>query len=199
MYDKIYYDEILNLKLPNTPLDKVRYDRKSGFDKYFSCDLINKALDEYLAKRIDKRYLADWTNRYNYLLNSGFHITKERSFDVTKLIEYEISYTLDSLSFFDTLGVKKNIYNYRRIFSLYSYLWNNRTKLNCFCTQLIENNDWYEYLMMDKENKVYYKSQTDYYIGDELEQGTMRIPLLPYNKFIRRLNNIKKKYVRLKV
>ncbi len=198
MHDKIYYDEILNLKLPHTPLDKVKYDKKDGFCKYFSCDLINKMLDEYTAKRIDKCYLADWANRYNYLLNCGFRNTKKRPFDAAALIEYEMSYTLDSLSFFDTLGNEKNISYYRRIFSLYSYLWKNRTNLTCLCTQLPCNNDYCKYLLIVKDTKVYYASQTDYDINYELELGTMRLPLLPYNKFIRRLNGVKKKYVRLK-
>lgn len=199
MHDKIYYDEILNFKLPHTPLDKVRYDKKDGFCKYFSFDLINKALDEYLANRIDKRYLADWATRYNYLLNCGFRNTKKRPFDIAALIEYEISDTLDSLSFFDTLGKKKDIAYYRIIFSMFSYLWKKRTNLTCLCTRLLETYDMYEYLIFDKDTKVYYASQTDYDINYELELGTMRLPLLPYKKFARRLNCVKKKYVRLKV
>lgn len=199
MHDKIYYDEILNLKLPHTPLDKVKYDKKDGFCKYFSLDLINKALDEYLANRIDKRYLADWANRYNHLLNCGFRNTKKRPFDIAALIEYEISDTLDSLSFFDTLGKKKDIAYYRIIFSMFSYLWKKRTNLTCLCTQLPCNKDYCKYLLIDKDTKVYYASQTDYDINYELELGTMRLPLLPYKKFARRLNCVKKKYVRLKV
>lgn len=199
MYDKIYYDEILNLKLPDTPLDKVRYDKKYGFAKYFNLSLIDKALDEYTAKCIDKHYLADWANRYNYLLNSGFHTPKERPFDVAALLEYEISDTLDSLSFFDTLGEENDMDDYRKIFSLYSYLWNKRANLKCFCAQLTDIDDLYEYFMFDKENEIYYESRTDYDINYELELGTMRIPLLPYNKFVRRLNGVKNKYARLNV
>lgn len=88
--------------LENIDLENMEYDMVNSFDKYYNLDRILTAMNKYEQKEISVRYLAEWANVYNWILMSGFcdiANKKAQFMDERQFLKYEISWSLDSLSF----------------------------------------------------------------------------------------------------
>lgn len=107
MFDKSFYDGVFNFTLDYDKfyqdvkqLDQIKYDIEDSFDKYYSIELIEKALNMFVDKKINYAYFANWCNAYNWIINACYN---DDNFNISNgmknAILDEISWSLDGLSF----------------------------------------------------------------------------------------------------
>ena len=79
MFDKIMFEKIFNLtcsfdelKHFNFKIDEKEFDVDNCFEKYYSLETILKCIQLHKDKRISGKYLAYWSNAYNWIIMGGF-------------------------------------------------------------------------------------------------------------------------------
>lgn len=84
----------------NIEIENIEYDCIDSFSKYYNLDLIINVIVKYKNGDIDDLYLSYWANAYNWIIMASSWNNKP-NFKFKTLIQNKISYTLDSLSFFN--------------------------------------------------------------------------------------------------
>ena len=101
-FEKVYRVECTFVELEATKLGEMEYDYDKPFEKYYKLDSILLAIKKYQKHSITSRHLAYWANIYNWIINGGFKTEEKKTkSSLEQIILWEISDTLDALSFFD--------------------------------------------------------------------------------------------------
>lgn len=107
MYNKELIDKICNLTCTfdeiNIPQDSIKYDTIEPFKKYYSIDIILKAIEKYENKEWSDHHFAHWCCLYDWIICGGFkdNIIEDKNNTIREFIKSTISWDLDGLSFFD--------------------------------------------------------------------------------------------------
>ena len=100
-----------------TNIDKKEFDLDNAFKKYYKVEKIVCAIEKYQSKKINAKFLAYWSNAYDWIINSGFKIeNNDKSISLKEILIFEISDWLDSLSFFDDSDDWYNLEEYKTAF-----------------------------------------------------------------------------------
>lgn len=100
-------------------IDKKEFDLNNAFEKYYNVERIICAIEKYRSKKINAKFLAYWSNAYDWIINSGFKIeNKDKSISLKEFLIFEISDWLDSLSFFDDSDDWYNLEEYKTAFKV---------------------------------------------------------------------------------
>lgn len=85
-----------------------KIDKYNDFDKYYDVNKIITVIEKYQNGQIDEKYLAYWTNAYNWILQDSF-VTEDdkmgfvyvKTISLKEFIWWILSEILDSISFYD--------------------------------------------------------------------------------------------------
>lgn len=106
MCDKELIGKICNLtcnkKDVNLKNEEIKYDLDHPFKKYYSVEIIMKAINKYLSKEWDDVFLARWACTYMYIICGGYkdEVVEELN-PIEWLVKELIVWELDGISFFD--------------------------------------------------------------------------------------------------
>ena len=166
MFDKIMFEKICNLtcsfdelKRFGSKIDEKEFDVDNCFEKYYSLETILKSIQLCKEKRISGKYLADWSNAYNWIIMGGFkgkaNDENEKNISLETILMWEISDWLDSLSFYDDdydYDLNKYSHNFRVLDSIYknnkkwtgfysfdSYTYDDGSSVNSISALLVNN------------------------------------------------------------
>ena len=133
MYDKDLYNKILSVscsfeELENFVIDinKKEFDLDNAFEKYYDVEKILYAIRRYEIGEVSDKYLAYWTNAYNWIIMAGFKLKKEET-EITfqEFLEDLITDWLDSLSFFDDSDDWYNLDDYKNTYIALDKVYKN--------------------------------------------------------------------------
>ena len=148
------------------------------FDKYFSPETVEKAINKYKKQEISDQFLASWMNVYNWIITGGFNNSsiKENIIDLVRIIIWEISNILDALSFFeaneeivDGNNLTDGIYDlkqYIRTINRFYNMYKNLSTCEVWFYKSIKNPyDNYYFLIKDNANKMYFEIEYEFENG----------------------------------
>ena len=131
MFDKQMYEKIFTVsctfeELENfvRGMDKKEWDLHNAFQKYYSLGCILSAIQKYKAKQISDKFLAYWSNAYNWIISAGLEFQSKTNHKIKEILAFEISDWLDSLSFFDETEEFFDIEEYINVFSTLDKIYN---------------------------------------------------------------------------
>ena len=84
----------------NIEIDNIEFDNIDSFSKYYDLSLIISAIEKYKNGGVNDLYLSHWANTYNWIIMAS-NWNNKSNFEFKTLIQNQISYILDSLSFFN--------------------------------------------------------------------------------------------------
>lgn len=100
-------------------IDKKEFDLSNALEKYYKVERIICAIEKYQSKKINAKFLAYWSNAYDWIINSGFKMeNNDKSISLKEFLIFEISDWLDSLSFFDDSDDWYNLEEYKTTFKV---------------------------------------------------------------------------------
>ncbi len=101
-FEKVCRVECTFAELEAENLEEMEYDYENPFEKYYKLENILLAIQKYQKHSITAQHLAYWANTYNWIINGGFKTEEKKTkSSLEQIILWEISDTLDALSFFD--------------------------------------------------------------------------------------------------
>lgn len=177
MFDKIMFEKICNLtcsfdelKRFNSKIDEKEFDTDNCFEKYYSLETILKCIQLHKDKRISEKYLAYWSNAYDWIIMGGFkgkvNDENERNISIATILIWNISDWLDSLSFYNE-DYDYDLDEYSHTFRILDSIYKNYKKWTAFysfVTDTYDNGDALNDIMvlLVNDNKgVYYKLFSD--------------------------------------
>lgn len=106
MFDKELTEKICDLTCSKEEVARnqttIKYDIDHPFRKYYSINIIVKAIQKYECGEWDAQTLANWACIYNWIICGGFYDNVLEELDeFENLIKDIICWDLDSLSFVD--------------------------------------------------------------------------------------------------
>lgn len=183
MFDKELFKKICNVSCDwnelekfVTNIDKKEFDLSNAFDKYYNVERIICAIEKYQSKKLNAKFLAHWSNAYNWIINSGFKIeNNDKSISLKEFLIFEISDWLDGLSFFDDSDDWYNLGEYKTTFKVLDSVL--RDVDNCeaiFAVDADEQDEDYDYyahdvavLIKNVKAKYFIKVYTDCIYPDD--------------------------------
>ena len=176
MFDKITFGKICNLtcsfdelKRFNSKIDEKEFDVDNCFEKYYSLETILKSIKLHKDKRISGKYLAYWSNAYNWIIMGGFkgkaNDENEKNISLATILIWEISDWLDSLSFYDE-DYDYDLDEYSHSFRALDSIYKNNKKWKAYFRY---SNEFYadntpediEAILVNEQKGVYYKIYSD--------------------------------------
>jgi len=134
-------------------IDKKEFDLDNALEKYYKVERIICAIEKYQAKKINAKFLAYWSNAYDWIIMSGFKNGDDnKSISLKDFLIFEISDWLDSLSFFDDSDDWYNLEEYKTTFKVLDFVLQDID--NCeaiFAVDADENDEDYDYYAHDVE------------------------------------------------
>lgn len=124
MFNQDFFEKVCRVEctfdeLEAKELIEMEFDYEKPFEKYYKLDRILLAIQKYQKHSITAQYLAYWANTYNWIINGGFKTEEKKTkSSLEQIILWEISDTLDALSFFDG----KKYYNLKWFSNVFSTL-----------------------------------------------------------------------------
>ncbi len=194
MYDKKLYQKVCDvtctdqeLTALSVDLSTTKVDADHLFQKYYSLATITKAINKYLNGEISDKYLADWMNAYNWIISSGNDYEKDNDkYTLEEYVQYEISNTLDILSFFNEDDFKDINYEVPEFcktaqaylknclgrFQYYDLIYQNLNNLVVYYQIIHEkkHDDELEFLCVNEKEKTYLFFDVNIYsAGDQID------------------------------
>ena len=168
-----FIEEVCNVSVSNIEklkIDKLKYDTYNPFSKYYSYQVIEKAVNKFNDKEISLAYLQAWFNLYNYVLNGGFKDNVNESEDeVIDFVRSEVTWMLEGLSF---ISNEEELYEYLESLKVLDEVLTNPTKWVVYYTTLDDEDVEEQSILLVNENKqLFFEVSTDFYEdGDETER-----------------------------
>ncbi len=168
----------------NIDQTKVKYDNDHPFKKYYRLETIIKAINKYKNNEISDECLAHWSCLYCWILNGGFSddLTEDYDCELEKIIRYEISDVLDSLSFYDG-ETYYDLNEYIEAFKSLDLLLKDIEKWEGFFTPT-ENADYNEdqyVVLFNKIDKQFIILYTDYFENGNSYEDLLFVDEEEYN------------------
>lgn len=159
-----------------TDIDKKEFDLSNAFEKYYNVERIICAIEKYQSKKLNAKFLAYWSNAYNWIINSGFkRENNDKSISLKEFLIFEISDWIDGLSFFDGSEDLYNIEEFKTVFKVLDSVL--RDVDNCeaiFAVDADEQDEDYDYyahdvdvLIKNVKAKYFIKVYTDCIYPDD--------------------------------
>ena len=168
-----FIEEVCNISISNIEnirIDKLKYDTYNPFSKYYSYDVIEKAVNKYKENKVSLSYLQSWFNLYNYILNGGFKDNvNESENEIIDFVRSEVTWMLEGLSFFsddeelndylESLKVLDNILSSTNDWVVY------------YATMEDDDVEEQNILLVNENKQLFFEVVTDFYEdGDETER-----------------------------
>ena len=195
MYNQDIYEKVCNISCNekeltelSSTLSTTKFDLDHPFDKYYSVEIIIKAINKYLNGEITDQYLAHWMNTYNWIISASDGAEKaNEKYTLKEYVEYNISNDLDTLSFFDEddfkdidfnapefcKNTKSYLNNFVARFKFYDLIYQNLNNLEIYYQIIREKGkpDELEFLCVNHQNKTYlfFDEFHIYSRGDQIE------------------------------
>ena len=158
MFDKELFNKICDVNCDWGELEKFviniykkEFDLSNALEKYYKVDRIICAIEKFQSKKINAKFLAYWSNAYDWIINSGFKIeNNDKSISLKEFLVFEISDWLDSLSFFDDSDDWYNLEEYKTTFRVLDSVLQDID--NCeaiFAVDADEDDEDYDYYAHD--------------------------------------------------
>lgn len=155
MTNKEKYEKILNVTISDDELHKFtsslsgkHFFREDAFEKHFSVEILEKVFAKYLNNEIDTDYFSSWCNAYNWIITAELKKRNCKEYtNLELLIIYDISWTLDALSFTDWWDetiqeVRNSLNKHIELFKLYAKVLSNPSDWKIYCTTLEGEEDF---------------------------------------------------------
>lgn len=193
MYDQSLYQKVCNMTCSeqelttlSSQLSVTDFDLDHPFEKYYSLSTIEKVINQYLDGKITDHYLAHWMNTYNWMISAAAQDeTNDAKYTLQEYIQYEISDTLDALSFFDETDFenidadtpksyqspKAYLIDCLERFKYYDSIYQNLNNFEIYYQIISEKgqDDILEFLCLNHSNKTYLFLDIDIYSkGDQI-------------------------------
>ena len=135
---------------------------ENSFETFYDLKYILNTIEKYNNNEIDENYLAHWANAYNQIImDSPYENTIETDFLKT-VIQEEISWDLDGLSFFD-YDMVQYLDNFVKDFCIYDKIYNSLDNWKIYYDRY-DMNEVYLFCINDKEKcfvRLYYNIDSD--------------------------------------
>ena len=173
LINKVLLENIINCKVKfeeiedfSIGISSTELDLDNSFSKYYSLQKIENAINKYRNADINGEYLAHWANAYNWIIMATLHekcVESGETPNFKEYIEYEISDSLDGLSFFDESDIDDDINSYfndvLKEFKYYDNIYKEYENLEIYCKEQKIIDYHYEnlvFLCVNRVKKVYF-------------------------------------------